>query len=138
MSFKSTAIVTAVVTFVLGAGYILAGNLLVARWDIEPTESVLLFGRRLGAAYLGLSVIFWLARTLAPSPARSALATGAVVTCSVLAILGIYDWSAGHAAAPILISSALEAFLAISFLRIRVADRRLAREVPTEAPQPAR
>ena len=124
MSFKTTAVFTALVTFVLGAGYLVAGTLLVARWGIEPTESVLLLARRIGAAYLGLSVIFFLARSLAPSPARSALCSGAAVTCSLLAILGVSEFSAGHAALPILVSAALEAFLAVSFLRILLLDRR--------------
>jgi hypothetical protein len=124
MSFKTTAVLTAIVTFVLGAGYLLVGTLLVARWGIEPTASVLLLARRIGAAYLGLSAIFFLARSLAPSPARFALASGAVVTCSLLAILGVSEFSVGHATAPILVSAALEAFLAISFLRILLLDRR--------------
>jgi hypothetical protein len=131
MSFRTTAVVTAIVTFVLGTGYVLAGNLLVGRWDIQPTEGVLVLARRIGAAYLGLSVIFWLAKSLAPSPARSALSAGAVVTCSLLAILGVYERSAGHAASPILISAALEAFLAIAFFRILVVDRRLALQAQT-------
>lgn len=124
MSFKTTAVFLAVVTFILGVGYLLAGSLLVARWGIEPTEGVLLLGRRIGAVYLGLSVIYFLTRSLAPSPARSALSSGATVTCSLLAILGIYEFSAGDAAPPILVSAAVEAFLAISFSRILLLDHR--------------
>jgi hypothetical protein len=124
MSFKAVAVLTAIVTFVLGAGYLLAGNLLLARWGIEATESLLLLARRLGAAYLGLSAIFLLARSLAPSPARSALCSGAALTCSLLAILGIYELSVGRAAPPILFSAALETFLAIAFFRILLLDRR--------------
>ncbi|MCZ7651813.1 MAG: hypothetical protein M5U13_11905 [Thermoanaerobaculia bacterium] len=124
MSFRTTAVLTAIVTFVLGAGYFLAGPLLVARWGIEPTESVLLLGRRIGAAYLGLALIFFLARSLARSPARSALSSGAALTCSLLSLLGVSEYSAGRAAPPILVSAALEAFLALAFLRILILDRR--------------
>jgi hypothetical protein len=127
MSFKATALFTALVTFILGVGYLVAGGSLVARWGIEPTESILLFGRRIGATYLGLAVIFFLARSLEPSPARSALASGAVVTCSLLAILGVYEFSVGHAARPMLVSAALEIFLAIAFVRILIVDRPLGR-----------
>lgn len=133
MRFKTTAVFIAVVTAVLGAGYLLAGGLLVGRWAIEPTESVLLFGRRIGATYLGLSVIFFLARSLGPSPGRTALCSGAVVTCSLLAILGIYEFTAGHAAMPILVSAALEAFLALAFLRILIGDHRPERRAPDGA-----
>ena len=61
MSFRFVAVVTAAILLVLGLGYLLAGTLLVARWQIQPTAAVLLLGRRIGALYLGLSVMFFLA-----------------------------------------------------------------------------
>ena len=91
MSFRTIAVITAIVTLVLGAGYLFAGTLLVERWQIEPTESVLLFGRRIGALYLGLCVIFFLARSAPVSVARTALCTGTAAACSLLALLGVYE-----------------------------------------------
>ena len=124
MSFRTTCVITAAVTLVLGLGYLVAGSLLVGRWQIEPTEAVLLFGRRIGAVYLGLAVIFFLARSAAVSTARSALCAGAVVTCSLLAILGVLERAAGHAGPAILASAAVELFLALAFVRVLVVDRR--------------
>ncbi len=124
MSFKTTAVITALVTFLLGVGYLVIGHLLIARWQIEPTESVLLFGRRMGAVYLGLSLIFFLARSIGASPARSALASGGVLTCSLLAVLGVYERLSGHAGSAILISAALELFLAVAFSLVIFNDRR--------------
>ena len=124
MSFKTTSVITAIVTFVLGAVYLFAGSLAVSRWQIEPTESILLFGRRLGALYVGLSVIFFLVRSATASDVRSALCIGTAAVCSLLAFLGIYEFSAGHAGPAILISAALESFLAFCYIRIILTERK--------------
>ena len=124
MSFRTLAVVTAVVTLALGAGYLFAAGLVVGRWGIEPTESVLLLGRRMGALYLGLSVNFFLARSVPASRARTALCAGAAVTCSLLAILGVYEFSAGRACAAILASVLLVLLIALGYTRILVVERK--------------
>ena len=48
MKFKIVAVATALISFALGLGYLLAGELILGRWQISPTDSVLLLGRRLG------------------------------------------------------------------------------------------
>jgi hypothetical protein len=123
MTFKTTAIITAVVSFLLGAGYLLFGELVMGRWQIPITDSVLLIGRRIGALYLGLSVIFFLARSAPVSVARTALCTGTAIALSVLALLGIYELSAGHVGKGILASIAIESLLVIAFIRTLLIDR---------------
>lgn len=131
MNFKTTASVAAVLTLGLAIGYLFAGAFMAWRWQIEPTESILLYCRRIGATFLGLSVMFILARSVPNSAARRAMCSGALVTCLVLAILGIYEFSAGHAAAPILASVIVELLVAGAFAwhvitdwRVASADRR--------------
>jgi Ca2+/Na+ antiporter len=51
MSFKAIAVITAIIGLVLGAAYLFLGQLVVGRWQIEPTEGVLLLGRRIGVLY---------------------------------------------------------------------------------------
>jgi hypothetical protein len=126
MSYKTIALVTAIVTFVLGAGYLFAGALLVGRWQIEPTESVLLLGRRMGALYLGLSVIFFFARSAPVSAVRTALCAGAAVTCTLLALLGGYEFSAGRVGPAILASVVLESLLALGYVWILATGRKVA------------
>ena len=126
MRFRAVAVITAVVTLVLGVGYLFGGSLMVGRWRIEPTTSVLLLGRRMGALYLGLSVIFLLARSAPVSVARTALCAGTAVTCSLLAFLGVFEFSVGRVGPGILVSVALEALLALAYIWILSADRRLA------------
>ena len=124
MSFKTTSIVAALVTFVLGAGYLFVGTLVVGRWRLEPTAAVLLMGRRIGALYLGLSVIFFLSRCLRPSPGRTALSAGTVVACSLLALIGIQALSTGLVASGMYISVAVEVILSVAFLRVLFIDRK--------------
>jgi hypothetical protein len=124
MNFRTMAVITAIVTLLLGAAYLFAGALVVGRWQIEPSDGVLLLGRRMGAIYLGLSVMFFLARSVPVSVCRTALSVGAAVVCSLLALLGICEFAAGRAGAGILASVAIEALLALGYAWVLVADRR--------------
>ncbi len=130
MSFRVIAITTAGILLILGLGYLVAGTLVVARWQIQPTDAVLLLGRRIGALYLGLSVMFFLARSVPISIARTALSAGAVVICSLLAFLGVYEFAAGGSGAGILVSAAIEAFLAVAYALVLFMDRRAVSRLP--------
>ena len=111
MNFKNITLVTAIIAFVLGIGYLFFGSLIIGRWQIEPTNNVLLLGRRMGILYLGLSIIFFLSKSLNLSKARAALSIGAAFTLSLLAILGIYEYSLGRVGAGILASVVIESLL---------------------------
>lgn len=124
MSFRTIAVITAVVALVLGVGYLFAGALVVGRWQIEATDGVLLLGRRLGALYLGLSVIYFLARSAPVSVARTALSVGTAVALSVLVVLGVYELTAGHVGSGILVSVVIEFLLALGYMRILFTERR--------------
>jgi hypothetical protein len=130
MSFRVIAIITAAILLLLGLGYLVAGSLVVARWQIQPTDAVLLFGRRIGALYLGLSVMFFLARSVPVSIARTALSAGAVVVCLLLALLGVFEFAAGRSGAAILVSAAIEAFLGVAYALILFTDHRVSSRRP--------
>jgi hypothetical protein len=125
MSFKTLAVITAILMLVLGAGYLFAGTVFVGRWQIQPTESVLLFGRRIGALNLGFSVGFFLARNAPVSVARTALCAGVAIGCSLLAVLGVYEFSAGRAGGGILVSAIVESLLAIGYIWILFTEHRV-------------
>ena len=124
MSFRTIAVVTAIVTLLLGVGYLFFGGLLVGRWQIEPTENMLLLGRRMGALYLGLSVIFFLARSAPPSFVRTALVAGGATVTIVLVVLGIYEFSAGRVGSGIFVSVAIEALLAVAYIWMLSTERK--------------
>lgn len=124
MTFRTVAAITSVLLFLLGAGYLFAGETVVGRWDLPATDGVLLMARRIGAIYLGLSVLFFMAKNVPLSAARTAMSTGAVAVLSLLAILGVYEFSAGRVGPGIFISAGIESALAVAFLFVLIADRR--------------
>jgi hypothetical protein len=126
MSFRATATAAGLIALALGLGYLFAGHLVVGRWQLEPTEGVLLLGRRMGAVYLGLATMCLWARSAGPSPARSALCAGGALALGLLAALGTYEFLAGHAARGILVSAAVEFVLALGFARVLLTQRRAA------------
>ena len=130
MNFKNIAVVTSIIAFVLGIGYLFFGSFIIGRWQIKPTNSVLLLGRRMGSLYLGLSIIFFLLRSLAMSIARTALIIGAAVTLSLLALLGLYEYSVGSVGSGILVSVVIEAILAIGYIIVFFNDRKVSVKEP--------
>jgi hypothetical protein len=124
MSFKTTAIITSIVLFLLGACYLIIGELVIGRWQIQLSEAVLLLGRRMGAVYLGLSIMFFLVRSAPVSVGRTAVCAGTATVTSLLVLLGIYELVAGHVGTGILASIAVETLLAVAYIRIVMIDRK--------------
>lgn len=125
MSFKTLAIITAIVVFVLGIGYLFFGASMVGRWQIQSTDSVLLLCRRIGCLYIGLSVIYFLARSAPMSATRAALTAGTAVALLLLVIFGVYELTSGHVGNGILVSVVIEFLLALGYIRILVTDRKV-------------
>jgi drug/metabolite transporter (DMT)-like permease len=115
MNFEILALVTAISTLLLGMGRLFAGKFLLQRWGIEPTDTSLLLGRRIGAMYIGIALIFFLVRSAPPSDFRSALCAGALVICLLWAGLGLYEYNARRLSSGVLSSVAIEVFLAVGF-----------------------
>lgn len=115
MSFNVAAIATAVAGFVLGLGWLFAGNLLLKRWGIEATPLGLLVGRRLGAAYLGIALLLILGRSAPPSELRTSIGIAMFTALTLLAILGLFEFKARRAGKGILVSVVIEAILASGF-----------------------
>jgi len=124
MTFRTTSIITAIVLFLLGASYLLIGDLVIGRWQIQISDAVLLLGRRIGAVYLGLSVMFLLGRSAPMSVARTAVCAGTASVTSLLVLLGIYELVSGHVGLGILASIAVETLLAVAYTRLFIIDRK--------------
>ncbi len=124
MKFKTLAIITAIVALVLGLAYLFAGAIMISRWQIEPSVGILLLSKRIGCVYLGLSIMYFLSRSAPFSSSRTALSAGSAVALSLLAILGIYERTVGHAGPGILISVILEALIALGFISVLFTERK--------------
>jgi len=118
MKFEALAIATSIATLILATGWLFFGRLMLKRWRITATATDLLLGRRIGAIYLGLSLIFFLARTAPTSDLRSSLSVGALLVCSMLAGLGLYEFRVRRVGPAILVSVAVEVVLAVGFAMI--------------------
>ena len=124
MKFRILVVVSAILSFLLGAGYLFFGGLLIGRWGIEATSGMLLLGRRMAALYLGLSVMFFLARSAPVSVPRTAISAGAAIGMSLLALIGVYEFSASRVGPGILPSVIVEALLALGYIWILFTERK--------------
>lgn len=124
MKFKTIAMVTAFILFFLGLGYFFFGAIIVGRWQVEPSASVILLARRIGCLYLGLAVIFFLSRSAPRSAIRTALSAGTVVVTLLLAGTGVYELALGHVGKGILVSAAIELLLGLGFIWVLLAEKK--------------
>ena len=124
MKFKTMAIITWIALLALGLGYFFFGAIIVGRWQVEATASVVLLARRIGCLYLGLSLIFFLARRAPVSTVRTALSAGAMVITLLLALSGVYELISSHVGKGILISAAIEFLLAIGYISVLLTERK--------------
>lgn len=132
MSYKTVALIISFIAFILGVGYVFFGDVVVGRWQIEPTVGVLLLGKRAGCLYVGLAVILFLSRKSPVSAARTSISVGAVVTLLLLAMMGVYEFSLGHASSAILISVVLESVLGFVFIIVILTEKKTTKEAKTE------
>ena len=115
MNFNIVATTTAIAGLILGIGWLFAGNLLHKRWRMEPSEPSLLIGRRLGAAYVGISIMLLLGRSASRSDLRTAICIGMLVALTILAGLGLRELIARRVGPGILVSVVLEVILVAGF-----------------------
>ncbi|SDO70476.1 hypothetical protein SAMN05216303_102138 [Rhodoferax sp. OV413] len=118
LNFQRVAILIALSFFTLAATLMFAPNVMLADWGLELTLSVSVVCRRAAALFAGIAVMFFLARNAEPSPARSALTTGLVVSCLMLTALGGFELAAGHVTPKILIPMSIEVMFTLALLRV--------------------
>lgn len=123
LNFQSVAILVALVCFALASVWMFAPELLLSNWGVEYSSSTGLVSRRAAALFAGMGVMFFTARKAEPSVARSALITGFVTACVILAVLGLFEFSSGHATVGILSAVLIEVALALAFLSVAGAKK---------------
>ena len=115
-SFRLLATVSALMFFLLAMIWLFAPGLLLGDWGVEVTGGVELVSRRSAALFAGLGVMMFSARDAAPSPLRSALIRGLMVTMVIMSWLGVYEWQAGHAGVHILGAVVLELAMLLALI----------------------
>jgi hypothetical protein len=117
LNFRTIAISASVICFVLGGTWLLAPSLLLEMWGVQYSYPVGFIARRAAALFLGVGVMFVLARDAQPSQTRTALTVGFSVACLALAAIGVFEFATGHAGAGILLAVVVEVGLAVLLLR---------------------
>jgi hypothetical protein len=115
MTFEVMAFVMTLGGCVLGLRFIFAGASVLKEWGIEATDGPLVIGRRIGALYLGLALMFFLGRNAGPSDLRSAVCLGMGGALALLAFLGFYELWAGRVSSGIVVPAIVETVLAAGF-----------------------
>ncbi|MCW8279215.1 hypothetical protein IMF27_30215 [Pseudomonas sp. PCH199] len=118
VNFRNLAILSAFLFFALAFTWTFAPGFLLASWGVDFNESTGVVGRRGAALYAGIGVMFFSARNTGPSLARSSLITGLVVTCLILAVLGVFELAMGNVGFGILSAVLIEVALVFAFLYV--------------------
>lgn len=118
LTFYRLAVFTSVLFLILAMTWMFAPAQLLSGWGMELSTAVGLIGRRAAALYAGIAVMFFFTRNAEPSTTRTALITGIITSCSILALLGIYEFSTGHATSGILTAVFIEVALVLAFLYV--------------------
>jgi len=116
LTFRSLAIATAIICFALTGIWLLAPSVLLDLWAVQYSYPVGLVSRRAAALFLGIGVMFYLARDTQSSQSRKALAIGLSTGCLALAALGIFEFATGHAGPGIWSAVVVEVALATAFI----------------------
>ena len=121
LRFNTLALFTALLCFVLALTWGLRPNWLLWLWSVEYSSATGLVARRNAALFLALGIMFYRARLAPPSDTRSALTTGFITGCFVLAALGLGEWISGNAGPGILLAVATETALGLAFIQAHKA-----------------
>lgn len=128
LRFRPLTTLTALVFFALSAILMFRPAVMLANWSIGFDESIGVVSRRTAALYAGIGLMLFLARKAEPSPARSALVSGFVFICVLLAGLGAFELSSGRVNAGIIPAVLGEVALAIAYLLVACTERSNAKQ----------
>ena len=103
-------------------------QIILNMWNMDINDGVLIMARRFGSLFLGLGVMLYFARNIYDINAQKAIASAIVVSCSALAICGIYEFINSRVSAYIFIAIIIEIIFAIimflgAFLNGRIFKR---------------
>jgi len=126
IEFKTLATLAGLLFLSLALVWLFAPILLLSDWGVEISDGVGLLGRRAAALYAGIGVMFLLSRSAEPSTARSALVSGLLVSCLMLAALGLYELWGGHVTYKILVAVGIEVAFALACVLVNDGDKKSA------------
>jgi hypothetical protein len=118
LTFYRLSVFSSILFTVLACILMFSPVLMLSTWGVELTGSVGLVSRRIAALYAGIAAMYFFARNAEHSVTRTALIVWTITACLILALLGVYEFVAGHASVGILISVLIEVALVVAFLYV--------------------
>ncbi len=115
LNFKNLAVVSAAICLALCLTWMFAAPWLLSLWGIPYSEAVGVVGRRNAALFAGVAVMLYCARNAQPSSSRFAMSVGFIVSCVLLAGLGLFELFSARAGAWILLAVVAEIALALGW-----------------------
>jgi len=113
MSFATMTLITALATLGLGLGFLIAPAAMLKPWGLPIPTAAAVMSRRIGAVYLGLAVMLYLARS---GDAQTAIALGVAVATGLLSLTGLNELRLGNVSKGILVAVVVETLLTAGFL----------------------
>ncbi|OPA90021.1 hypothetical protein BFW86_12695 [Pseudomonas fluorescens] len=117
LSFRPLATFTALLCFALALIWGLCPQLLLEMWSVDYAQATGLVARRNAALFLAIGIMLYRARHAPPGDTRSAISSGFMIGCLVLAMLGLSEWITGNAGPGILLAVATETALGLAFIQ---------------------
>lgn len=121
LSFYRLSVFSSILFVLLAIILMFAPAQMLTSWGVELTSSGGLLARRIAALYTGIAVMFFMARNAEHSTTRTALIYGTITSCLLLAALGAYEFSVGHATSGILPAVFTEVALVLAFAYVGCA-----------------
>lgn len=116
LSFYKLSVLTSILFVFLASILMFVPDKMLTGWGVELTIASGLLARRIAALYTGLAVMFFMVRNAEHSTTRAALIYGMITSCMILALLGVYEFSTGHATSGILSAVFIEVVLSLLFM----------------------
>lgn len=111
--------IASVLTALLGGWWLVAPGHALAQWDATAPDAMAVYmGRRYGGMFMGYTVLLWLARATAASPAGRTIAVAGTAVTAAMTALSAWGALSGVAGPTIWGAVAIEAVLAACFARI--------------------
>lgn len=123
MSFRTVASANGVLSLAYGAAALIIPALISSLYGFEITDREAMMARLLGASYLCLGVIAWVARDVSDAVAQGAIATGAAAGWGLSVPVIVVGLLAGHANAFAWTIPALQVAFAMAWSLVLLESR---------------
>lgn len=106
-------------TALIGLAWMVAPELMFDQWNVAGPSGVAVYmARRYATMFFGYSVLLWLAREAAASPAGRAIAAGTALVAGALMVVSAWGALAGVVGPAVWAAAAIEAVLCVGFARV--------------------